>query len=111
MKSVIVLTSIVLLLQHSTAWSTMPQLTREPSKKTEKSCKKWALAQKNSDDAYYLWGIMPDGNSSDEVAYARLFNYCLTGERPEIVGFGSSAGFDQLYCENHKDQKICADYQ
>ncbi len=102
---------MVFVVHYSSALATMPSLTEEPSKKTEKSCKKWALAQKNSDDAYYLWGIMPDGKSSDEVAYARLFNYCLTGERPEIVGFGSSAGFDQLYCENHKDQQICADYQ
>jgi hypothetical protein len=41
------------------------------------------------------------------VAVRRLADDCLGKPKPEIVGFGSSAGFDRDYCRHHPRQKIC----
>ena len=43
-------------------------------------------------------GILDDGNSDRAVAVRRLADDCLGKPKPEIVGFGSSAGFDRDYC-------------
>lgn len=89
------------------ALATMPTLTDEPAHKTVRTCKLWAKAQRAQSDAYEMWGILSDGETADEVAYLRLFAYCLTGDTAEIVGFGSSAGFNESYCQKHSDQPIC----
>jgi hypothetical protein len=36
-----------------------------------------------------------------------LADDCLGKPKPEIVGFGSSAGFDRDYCRHHPRQKMC----
>jgi hypothetical protein len=41
------------------------------------------------------------------VAIERLARSCMGQKKPEIVGFGSSVGFDQAYCKQHRSERIC----
>jgi hypothetical protein len=91
----------------SAANATMPLLTTEPGNPSPSSCKAWA--RKQSDDAIQMWGIQEDGTSSHNVAIDRLARSCMGQRPPEIVGFGSSAGFDDGYCKKHPAAKICKD--
>jgi hypothetical protein len=56
-----------------------------------------------------MWGIKQDGTSSDSEAVSRLTRWCLSKKMPEIVGFGSSVGFDQAYCNKYPAIKLCRD--
>jgi hypothetical protein len=49
-------------------------------------------------------GILDDGNSDRAVAVRRLADDCLGKPKPDIVGFGSSTGFDKDYCRHHSRQ-------
>jgi hypothetical protein len=91
----------------------MPRLTPEPNPATPKACKEWAAKQDNApdNDAIEMWGIQEDGTSSRDVALRRLFLHCLGQHPPEIVGFGSSVGFNETYCRNHPKFKICKDFR
>jgi hypothetical protein len=80
-------------------------LTPSPEHPTLRECQEWAAMQ--DEDAIYMWGIREDGTSSREIAILRLTLHCLGDAPPEIVGFGSSAGFDEAYCERHPDVQLC----
>jgi hypothetical protein len=91
----------------TSASATMPTLTPTPDPATPDACKAWAASQ--DEDAIEMWGIQESGDSSPEIAVQRLALFCQGDQPPEIVGFGSSVGFDDAYCQNHPKQKICAD--
>lgn len=93
------------LLSPTTARATMPPLTEKPTSPTIASCLKWADVQ--DDDAIYMWGIQESGKSSRDVAVLRLALSCLGDKPPEIVGFGSSVGFDTAYCKKHRNAQVC----
>lgn len=99
--------TIALFLFPEAAYSTMPLLSEKPQLISPSTCQKWAATQDN--DAIEMWGIQADGNSSKALALQRLTDDCLGQPAPEIVGFGSSAGFDDSYCQKHSEQKICSD--
>jgi hypothetical protein len=101
------------LLVTTSAYATMPRLTPEPKPATPTTCKEWAAKQDNApdNDALEMWGIQENGISSRDVALRRLFLYCLGQSPPEIVGFGSSVGFNEAYCEKHPTTKLCKDYK
>jgi len=88
------------------AFATMPMLTSKPNHPTTPACGRWA--ERQSGDAIYYVGIRRGGTTSREVAVARLIDSCLGKEIPDIVGFGSSAGFDERYCNAHRGAGICA---
>lgn len=96
---------IPLLFAPASAFATMPPLTEKPSKPSLAVCQKWA--KKQDEDAVYMWGLQESGKSSPVFAQLRLTLYCLGDTPPEIVGFGSSAGFNQSYCERHSDATAC----
>lgn len=54
-----------------------------------------------------MWGLREDGASSEQVAIKRLVANCLKAEMPEIVGFYSSSGVAQTFCETHMQTKLC----
>jgi hypothetical protein len=85
--------------------ATMPMLTDEPKPALPKTCKEWATKQ--GVEALEMWGIQEDGKSSRTVGINRLASYCMGQPKPEIVGFGSSAGFDRAYCNKHQEQDLC----
>jgi hypothetical protein len=87
------------------ASASMPALQAFPGNPTILTCNRWAESQ--DEDALYMWGILESGEHSEAVGQKRLATYCLRDVKPEIVGFGSSAGFDEAYCLKHKDQAIC----
>ncbi len=89
----------------TSARATMPMLNDTPRQRSPVTCKDWAAGQ--DDDALEMWGIQESGSSSRDVAIDRLTRFCLGKKSPDIVGFGSSAGFDEAYCENHKKAAIC----
>jgi hypothetical protein len=89
----------------SAALATMPPLTEQPKGFSAEACRSWASRQ--DEDALYMWGMQDNGKSSRDVAILRLSLNCLGDPKPEIVGFGSSAGFDQAYCRRHKSAEIC----
>jgi hypothetical protein len=92
----------------TTAHATMPPLTAEPQPATPDACRAWA--ERQSEDAIQMWGQSEDGTWLREIAFQRLTDICLGKEPPEIVFFGSSAGFDATYCQKHPKQKICVDH-
>jgi hypothetical protein len=98
--------SAALLLTNSEARATMPPLTNKPEITSLAACRAWAVQQ--STEAIQMWGIQEDGTRSRPVAIDRLTMSCMGQESPEIVGFGSSIGFDQDYCGKHRTFKICA---
>ena len=89
-----------------TAFASMPELSRFLRARTDGACREWATNQ--GEDARYAWGMQEDGSSSLKSATARLRDECRGFAKPEIVGFGSSAGFDEAYCARHPGFRICA---
>lgn len=89
------------------AWATMPLLGEKPPIRTDAACWAWAEEQAKDEEVAFMWGILDDGNSDRAVAVRRLADDCLGKPKPEIVGIGSSAGFDRDYCRRHPRQKIC----
>lgn len=87
------------------AYAAMPSLTSTPKPATASACERWAGAQ--DEDAIYMWGMQESGESSNKVALARLTGFCMGKPKPEIVGFGSSVGFDDAFCAKHRSAKIC----
>ena len=85
--------------------ATMPRLTPKPTNPSPGACKAWAENQ--DDDAMEMWGIQEDGSNSRAAAIDRLARSCMGQHLPEIVGFGSSAGFNQSYCRKHPTVKVC----
>lgn len=96
---------VAVALSASAANATMPRLTPLPKSPTVEACRAWAAAQ--DDDATGMWGVLPDGNGTDEVGKLRLTLHCLGDAKPDIVGFGSSAGGDAAYCKRHPRVAIC----
>jgi hypothetical protein len=89
---------------HS-AVATIPRLTDGPNPSSITACKQWAAQQ--SGDAIDMWGIQEDGSSSRTVSLDRLARHCVGEPAPEIVGFGSSAGFNETYCKKFPTIKLC----
>jgi hypothetical protein len=89
--------------------ATMPLLTPKPQNPSLAACGAWAAKQ--DDDAIEMWGIQEDGTSSRAIAIDRLARSCMGQRPPEIVGFGSSVGFNEAYCEKHSTIKLCKDYR
>ena len=87
------------------ALATMPLLSDEPSSRTPATCQTWA--GKQDEEALEMWGVMKDGGTSRDVGVMRLTLTCLGDEQPEIVGFGSSAGYDESFCAKHADWGVC----
>lgn len=96
------------LLVSGSAHATMPTLTELPKPAQPSACHTWA--SKQSQDAFDIWGIENSGSTTRGVAIDRLTTYCMGGKLPEIVGFGSSVGFNDAYCEAHRGTTICNDY-
>jgi hypothetical protein len=87
------------------AWATMPLLGEKPPIRTDAACWGWAEEQAKDEEIAFMWGILDDGNSDRAVAVRRLADDCLGKPKPEIVGFGSSTGFDRDYCRHQPRQK------
>lgn len=85
--------------------ASMPSLSDKPVSITPVACSRWASDQ--SAEALSMWGIQSDGTTSELVAIDRLAKVCLGNPKPEIVGFGYSAGFNADYCKKHRSEKIC----
>lgn len=108
------LTLILLFMSFSlsTAHATMPPLPDEPSLKNTKSCRLWsqkAIRSKEnaSSDIVYMWGLKDDGTSSRIIAVHRLSEFCRGKNPPMIVGFYSSVGTAERYCEDHASTRLC----
>src|SRR5262245_36268905 len=99
----LILALVVLGQRHAQA--TMPLLTEEPRPPSLAGCLKWAEGQ--NEDALEMWGIQDSGKASRDIAVLRLALSCLGDKKPEIVGFGSSIGFDLVYCRKHRTVPIC----
>jgi hypothetical protein len=97
------------MLLGSAAHATMPTLTGKPKPASPIACKDWAAKQ--DEEAINMWGIQEDGTSPKAVALERLSNFCLGKGSPAIVGFGSSAGFNDAYCKKRPRTKICVDHK
>jgi hypothetical protein len=96
----------------TSAWATMPILPDMPSNQSTRSCEGWAQqAIKGDDDIAIMWGLQESGNSSAQVAIKRLVANCLGKKTPEIVGFYSSAGVAQAFCEAHKQARLCKKWE
>ncbi|MDB5580379.1 MAG: hypothetical protein JWR80_5555 [Bradyrhizobium sp.] len=90
------------------AQATMPSLTTTPSPATSATCAKWSRQQDS--EAVEMWGVRREGGAaSRELGLERLRLACMGDDRPAIVGFGSSAGFDDDYCTKNADAGICRD--
>ena len=89
----------------SDAFATMTPLTDMPSGKSVEACHQWATGQ--DEDNIDIWGMQDSGMNSQAVAVDRLARFCIDGSKPEIVGFGSSVGFDGIYCRKHSSATIC----
>jgi hypothetical protein len=98
-----------ILMAAGSVYATVPMLTEQPTPASSVACKEWAARQ--DDEALEMWGIQEDGQSSRTVGINRLASYCMGLPKPEIVGFGSSAGFDRDYCKRHKKQDLCMNRQ
>jgi hypothetical protein len=92
--------------QVAPAWATMPLLDEKPPMRTDEACWAWADQQAKDEEVASMWGVLDDGNSDRAIAVRRLGDDCLGKPKPDIVGFGSSAGFDRDYCRHHPRQKI-----
>ena len=79
----------------------MPMLGDMPSRRTDEACWAWAEQQAKDNEIAIMWGLLEDGNVDRAVAARRLCDDCLGRPKPEIVGFGSSAGYDMAYCRRH----------
>jgi hypothetical protein len=103
MKLLIVIGILLASVQFANA--TMPMLTPVPTKETKATRKAWA--GKQDADVICMWGLLDSGVSWPEVAKHRLTDFCTGLGKPEIVGFGSSAGFDRDYCAKYPTVRIC----
>jgi len=104
----ITLAIMLILAGISNANATMPMLTDTPNSPTLSACRDWA--SKQDEDALDMWGIQEDGKSSSKVAIRRLTDSCMGKPKPAIVGFGSSVGFDRMFCKKHpKLKQLCRD--
>ena len=99
------LVALALVGSVTVATATMEPLTPLPAQVSGEVCRAWAANQ--SDDATYRWGMMDSGESSKDLAAARLTASCLGDPKPEIVGLGSSVGFDRAYCQRHPKAGVC----
>jgi hypothetical protein len=91
------------------ALATMPSLSDPPKTRTPQACKAWARHEAFvNEDAREMWGTLDTGETDPKVAVDRLTDDCLGKPVPDIVYFGSSAGFAETYCQKHKQQKICS---
>ena len=104
---VVALALCLILFAGLAARASMPELTVRPKVISSATCEAWAGSQKT--EAKDMWGIKQDGTSSVAAAMTRLTRWCLSQKMPEIVGFGSSVGFDEAYCKNHPTIKLCRD--
>jgi hypothetical protein len=107
MKRILASTALLVVGLSTPAFATMPMLTDRPNPPSSAARKAWAAKQ--SDNAVEMWGIQESGRSSRAVALNRLARSCMGEKPPEIVGFGSSRGFDESYCHKRPDTGICAD--
>jgi TonB family protein len=103
------LTLVLLWIAATPALATTPTLTDKPSVINSGTCARWATNQ-NPGVVYPIWGIQEDGSVSNDVAIKRLIDECMGKPVPEIVGFGTSAGFEQNYCSRHPTSGICKKY-
>jgi hypothetical protein len=87
------------------ALATMPLLTDRPKQISPSSCKAWAEGQ--NEEAIYMWGVQESGEYNSTIGVKRLADLCLGKPKPDIVGFGSGAGFDAAYCQKHPKTAIC----
>ena len=107
MKSHVVLAFALLAGSSNAVHATMPQLTDTPQPPTFQACSDWA--SKQSDDAIDMWGIQEDGSpSSHDKGKSRLLSSCLGDHVPDVVGYGSSVGFNDEFCASHQSLKICS---
>jgi hypothetical protein len=60
-----------------------------------------------SADSLEMWGIQTDGTSSPLLAIEPLTRSCMGQGHPEIVGCGSSVGFDEPYRKKHRSERVC----
>jgi TPR repeat protein len=102
-----VLIPILSLTFADVAFGTMPTLSEMPAARTPAKCSTWAASQ--DEDALAMWGIQSTGKSSELTAIDRLARFCMGEKKPDIVGFGSSVGFDDQYCLRHKSEQVCLD--
>jgi hypothetical protein len=92
---------------HSTAaYASMPMLTPSPQDNTVRACASWAREQ--DEEAIDMWGMQQSGGSSYELGIHRLTSQCLGEPVSDIVGSGSSLGFDDEYCAKHHDAAVCS---
>lgn len=100
------ITAIAMVLALSTpALATMPLLTPEPKPPSVAACRAWAVTQ--DEEAIDMWGRLESGKSSRRLGIKRLAGSCMGHRPPEITGLGSSAGFDESYCNEHRRIKAC----
>ena len=97
----------ILALVPLAAEATMPVLDEMPRVRTDQACWAWAGQQIYHEDVAAMWGVLDDGNYDPAVAVRRLADICVGKPKPEIVGVGSSIGYYNNYCQNHRRQKIC----
>lgn len=95
----------LLILSPTIADATMPSLTDQPKPASPAACRDWAAKQ--DAEAIELWGIQENGKHSKAIGLERLMDWCMGRGKPEIVGFGSSAGFDRDYCMRNPSQDLC----
>ena len=100
---------LICILLPSIAHANTPLLTPKPKKPSQAACREWAAKQ--DDDAIEMWGTQEDGTSSRISALDRLARSCMGQRPPEIIGFGSSAGFDDEYCKRHPKFKLCQEHK
>lgn len=87
------------------AAAAMPSLSSLPGARTVEACQGWATSQ--SEDAREMWGMLPTGEGSAPIGTMRLTLHCLGDAKPEIVGVGSSVGYDEAFCRRHPATPLC----
>lgn len=104
------ITAVVCLLSLAgPAYPSMPNLTPKPAQATPATCTEWATQQ--DEDTLNIWGMTASGDYSKGEALQRLIDSCLGRPIPEIVGWGSSVGFSDSYCDRHAGEQICINYK
>ena len=82
-----------------------PSMTDFPSVKSLGNCERWAASQ--DDEARTIWGLLPSGKTSSEVAKMRLTLYCIGDDVPGLATVGTSVGAAEDYCKDHSDFPVC----
>ena len=90
------------------AWATMPLLGEKPTTRTDEACWAWAKEQAKDNEVAFMWGLREDGSAERAIAERRLADDCVGKPKPDIVGVGSSAGYDRNYRRGHRGQPICS---